>query len=101
MELLIECLCRYTSKSHANIVTGDFNCPGINWSTLHTQNDGVHDVLLDYVISAGLTQCVDFCTRGRNTLDLVFTNDDQLVNSVVADETFGDSDHDTVKFLSF
>jgi len=54
---------------------------------------------LDYVISAGLTQCVDFCTRGRNTIDVVFTDDDQLVNSVVADETFGDSDHDTVKFV--
>ena len=52
----------------------------------------------DNVISAGLTQCVDFCMRGRNTLDLVFT-DDQLVSSVVADETFGDSDHNTVKFV--
>ena len=37
--------------------------------------------------------------RGRNTLDLVFTDDDQLVSSVVADETIGDSDHDTVKFV--
>ena len=44
MKLLTECLYRYTSKSHANIVTGDFNCPGINWSTLYRQNDGVHDV---------------------------------------------------------
>ena len=44
MKLLTECLYRYTAKSHANIVTGDFNCPGINWSTLHTQNDGVHNV---------------------------------------------------------
>ena len=44
MKLLTERLYRYTAKSHANIVTGDFNCPGINWSTLHTQNDGVHNV---------------------------------------------------------
>jgi len=49
--------------------------------------------------SAGFSQCVDFCTRGRNTLDLVLTDDDQLVSSVVADDVFGDSDHDTVKFV--
>ena len=54
---------------------------------------------LDYVISAGFSQCVDFSTRGRNILDLVLTDDDQLVNSVVADDAFGDSDHDTVKFV--
>ena len=54
---------------------------------------------MDYVISAGFSQCVDFPTRGRNTLDLVLTDDDQLVNSVVADDVFGDSDHDTVKFV--
>ena len=71
MKLLTDCLYRYSSKSHANIVTGDFNCPGINWFTLHSQNDGVHNVFLDYVIIAGLSQCVDFSTRGRNTLDLV------------------------------
>ena len=40
MKLLTDCLYRYSSKSHANIVTGDFNCPGINWFTLHSQNDG-------------------------------------------------------------
>jgi len=78
-----------------------FNCPGMNWSTLYTQNDGVHDVFLDCVVSAGFSQCVDFSTRGRNTLDLVLTDNDQLVNSVVADDVFGDSDHDrpTVKFV--
>jgi len=56
-------------------------------------------MFLDYVISAGLSQRVDFSTGGRNTLDLVFTDDDQLVNSVVADDVFGDSDHDSVKFV--
>jgi len=44
MKLLTDSLYRYTAKSQANIVTGDFNCPGINFSTLHTQNDGVHNV---------------------------------------------------------
>jgi len=99
MKLLTDCLYRYTSKSHSNIVTGDFSCPGINWIALHSQNDGVHNTFLDYVISAGLSQCVNFSTRGRNTLDLVLTDDDQLINSVVADDAFGDSDHDTVKFV--
>ena len=35
----------------------------------------------------------------RNTFDLVLTDDDQLINSVMADDAFGDSDHDTVKFV--
>jgi len=97
MKLPTDCLYRYTSKSHCNIVTGDFNCSGINWITLHSQNDGVPNTFL--VISAGLSQCVNFSMLGRNTLDLVLTDDDQLINSVVADDAFGDSDHDTVKFV--
>ena len=57
MNLLTERLCRYTSKSHANIVTGDFNCPGINWSTLYTQNDGVHNVFWIMLLVPFLTMC--------------------------------------------
>jgi len=62
IKLLTNCLYRYTctSKTHSNIVTGDYYCPGINWITLHSQNDGVHNTFLDYVISAGLSQCVNF-----------------------------------------
>jgi len=68
MKLLTECLYRYTSKSHANVVTGDFNCPGINWSTLYTQNDGVHNVFLDCVVSAGFSPRVDFYRAAWNAV---------------------------------
>ena len=54
----------------------------------------MHGKLLDIANSNSLNQVVTKSTRGKNTLDLFFTNNDNLVNRV---ETFpGLSDNDIV-----
>ena len=54
-----------------NIVTGDFNCPKIDWSCLTSPGDGIHELLLDCVIECGFTQMVNFSTRKNSVLDLI------------------------------
>ena len=75
MKLLVDCLDRYVNKSLTNIITGDFNCPGVNWSTLSCPNDNIQNIFVDFVVYSGFSQCVKFATRGRNTLDLVLVDD--------------------------
>ena len=72
--------------------------PHIDWETdavtSKCQNRSLHNQLLDIANSNSLSQTVNKITRGENTLDLFFTNNESLVNRV---ETIpGMSDHDIV-----
>ena len=87
------------SNTNSNVwLAGDFYLPHIDWQTdsitSKCQNRQIHDQLLDIANSRSLSQVVTKSTRGENTLDLFFTNNDSLVNRV---ETLpGMSDHDIV-----
>ena len=67
------------------ILTGDFNCPDINWN-LCTIDQGAHDRqvqqdLVDTSAQAQLTQVLDHPTREENILYLVFTSNPSLVKN--------------------
>ena len=68
------------------LLMGDFNFPQINWSTEIITGGGRSGVemkaaqlLRDFSSDFCLTQLIDKPTRGTNILDLVFTNNEDLV----------------------
>ena len=58
----------------------------------------MHGSLLSFVSQYGLSQFVHFATRGENTLDIVLSNDEQIVSSISSTPPLGHSDHNMVNF---
>ena len=78
------------------VLCGDFNCPGIDWTTMSIDKNSTDKIVQQQVIDLsnkfGLTQCIEQETREKNILDLTFTTNPTLVqNSAVVP---GLSDHD-------
>jgi endonuclease/exonuclease/phosphatase family metal-dependent hydrolase len=76
------------------VIAGDFNC-NINWENRTSGMEG--NRLVDFANDNFLTQVVDEPTRGNNSLDLIFTSEDDLISIVIVGEYFGTSDHCVVK----
>lgn len=98
LQLLIECLTVYTDCIQTNVITGDFNFPSIDWVALNSPDDCINRPFLDFAIERGFCQCVDFATRGGHVLDIVLTDDDELMTAVKPEEPIGNSDHLIVQF---
>ena len=83
-------------------LSGDFNLPDINWSSGAVEGNqytnAVNSHFLATFSDVGLTQIVDFPTRGERTLDLFLTNRPSLISRCVP--TPGVSDHEMVLTLS-
>ena len=83
-------------------ITGDFNCPQIDWNSLTFQrSQGIQasescDALLNFMTKNFLNQIVHQPTRGRNVLDLVLTNASDNVIETEVNPTLL-SDHKLVK----
>ena len=78
------------------IITGDFNCPDINWSlqTATGPDRETQQGLTDIMGSNNLTQIHETPTREGKLLDLVFVSNPTLVKSSV--NVPGISDHDII-----
>ena len=80
------------------ILGGDFNCPGVDWSTGTLTESYVSltqwETLITTMDDCLMQQVVTFPTRRSNILDLCFTTDPDLVQS--CQPFAGKSDHDTV-----
>ena len=93
-------LCNLLSSIHGYfhvLICGDFNYPNINWSTLSC-NTTYSQMFLDTIHDHCLFQHITEPTHYRpntvaNTLDLVFTNEDGMINSVEYLPGIGSSDH--------
>ena len=89
-----------TTKNATILLTGDFNLPGIDWSTNLVKSDSpykaIHECSLEILHDHALQQLVDFPTRLSNTLDLVATNKPSSILNIR--KTIGVSDHDIVLF---
>ena len=77
------------------IVAGDFNC-SVNWKTQTADAESMR--LLDFANEEYLTQWVDKPTRGNNTLDLVFSSEDNMISKLSVREKLGKSDHNMIRF---
>ena len=82
------------------VMMGDFNLPVPKWGepvNLHTGHD-----LYANLQESSLTQLVHSPTRDDNILDLVFTTNEDLVENLIVNDEFSNSDHRAITFnLSF
>ena len=78
------------------ILMGDFNYPDINWEEGRASGKG--EKFLDTVQNNFLYQHVKEPTRGMNILDLVLTDDLNMVDNVRCEAPFGRGDHAVVCF---
>ena len=78
------------------VYMGDFNYPNINWESLNAR--GKDYDFLKMTQDKFLTQHVDFPTRDKNILDLVFSTEKNMVENVEIIGKLGTSDHDSLAF---
>jgi hypothetical protein len=78
------------------VLTGDFNCPGIDW-TNSTTRGLIDQELFTFSLEHALHQHVFEPTRGGNVLDLVFSSDVSLVDNVEVCPPLS-SDHNVIRF---
>jgi hypothetical protein len=86
--------------SHLMILR-DFNCPGIDWD--NHKGDHQSEAFLTSCEDAFLHQHILEPTRGRlgqnaNLLDLVFSNEENMVTNIVYQSPLGKSDHVSLSF---
>ncbi len=82
-------------KDKNAVMCGDFSNPSMNWSTLSGDREGRR--LIGLAEDAFLWQSVQTPTRGNNILDLVFTNDCNLIHTCEVGEPLSNSDHNIVR----
>ena len=88
---------------YSHIVTvGDFNFPDINWTT-KSNNPSNLNFFVECITDAFMFQHVTDPTRGRgsnkpNVLDLILSNDDDIIGEVEYFSTLGRSDHCVLTF---
>ena len=87
-------------ESENTIMMGDFNCKEVKWEEMSTEGgeNSWGNMLLDITMEHTMTQWIGECTRYRNDeepsrLDLIFTKEPEIVNSVEYKTPVGKSDH--------
>ena len=80
------------------ILTGDFNCPDIDWENMsvnqNAQDKEIQKALMEVIVSHSITQIHELPTRGENLLDLILTSNPSLIKS--STNVPGISDHDII-----
>lgn len=88
---------RRHSTNNNCIILGDFNYPGINWTTVNSQSQDDQE-FIKVIEDLYLTQQVQEPTRENNILDLIFTTDPDMISEIDILPPIGTSDHNTIKF---
>jgi hypothetical protein len=84
------------ASSCQSMILGDFNCPSIDWSTLHC--DSSDQPFVDLTQNCFLHQHVHKPTRGNNILDLVLTTEPAMIEELQVLEPLATGDHSKVMF---
>ena len=81
---LINYLATITSLSNSILITGDFNMPDINWSTL-TGCSLIYNNFCEFIVQSNLEQVVNMPThKYGNMLDIILTdNTENIANLIV------------------
>ena len=97
-------VCSDQTYSHL-LLCGDFNYPGINWSKDETPESSQHraSLFMECVRDCFLHQHVVHPTHIRgdsvgNTLDLIMTNEENMVQNLEHEAPLGKSDHMVLQF---
>jgi len=83
MQHLLERINLFSKVDCHCLITGDFNCNGIDWVTLTAPSGGPQEALLNFAIENGFSQLFQHPTRGVNLLDLVFSNEPLAVCNII------------------
>ena len=96
-----------TAMSYSHILLmGDFNYPDINWKNWTSKTDNIESQefkFIECIRDSFLTQHVQDPTRVRgedtpNLLDLIFTNEKNMIDSIEHQSPLGKSDHSVLTF---
>ena len=105
LNTILSTLCVQESPKYSHLcVVGDFNFPGINWSAVHTCQEGsMEDKFIETMENCFLHQHILSPTRCRgNTtphiLDLVLSNEEEMVSEIKHLSPLGSSDHQVISF---
>jgi len=92
-------LCKMIEEVHdkAVILMGDFNYPDIDWSSLQGQSRESQQ-FVDYVEENFWTQHVTEGTCNGALLDLIFTSEPDMVDTISVLSTLGNSDHNMLEW---
>jgi hypothetical protein len=99
-ELLVEA----SNKGFTHIlIIGDFNYPEIDWENYNSRGDKTEYKFVDTVQDCFLFQHINKPTRWKGTqkpniLDLILTNEEQMVNNIEYSSPLGKSDHCMLSF---
>ncbi len=70
------------SSRNRTIIAGDFNYGGIDWlNNVASRQNGQND-FFEFFNDSGFSQLVNFPTRNQYILDLVFTNEANLIQGI-------------------
>ena len=97
-ELFFSALNYLANGSARLCIIGDFNLPDFNWDLFYYPNSHLYTTAADFVTTHGLSQLVDFPTRGSNILDLVLCSDVLCCDDFELLPPIGSSDHDIIYF---
>ena len=105
LNTILSTLCVQESPKYSHLcVVGDFNFPGINWSAVLTCQEGsMEDKFIETMENCFLHQHILSPTRCRvNTtphiLDLVLSNEEEMVSEIKHLVFLGSSDHQVISF---
>ena len=88
------------------VIVGDYNFPHINWSNLTSSmgHNNINTQFIELIRDCYLTQHIKVITRMRgevagNTLDLLFSNEESVIEDVQICSPLGKSDHACISFI--
>ena len=100
-------LLELSSKQYSHLlVMGDFNFNGINWEEISCPDQdlsSLNHLFIECIRDCFFFQHVTEPTRQRgtdnpSTLDLIFTNEENMIENLVYEAPLGKSDHSVLKF---
>ena len=106
-ELLFQTLKNISNMGHSHIlIMGDFNMKGIDWINWTSPGQNICDFnhrFIECIRDCYFFQHVTEPTRQRgtdtpSTLDLIFTNEEHMIDDVCIEAPLGNSDHAILKF---
>ncbi len=77
------------------VIVGDLNFPRLSWSTYTSMPHAypIEREFMQLVVNYGISQFINFPTRRNNLLDVILSDDPNLVCNVCSSAPFGDANH--------
>ena len=99
MSQLTACLTKFCNTKTPCIITGDLNCPGIDWVSNRSPPDNIQDKFQKFCTTNGFAQYVEDPTRLSNILDVLLVNEPAILCEVTVGAPFTvKCDHSCVNF---